>query len=88
MARRSVSKVDGCKPSEKSTAYADTFTLPFRYPAGKSKSKPGVVRGTCDSSSGVPATVQADSPGASVTFVSLKNIGSLRGLPESTKAVC
>lgn len=55
----------------------DDYTAEMRwldaaYPAGPSTSKAGVVRGTCGADSGVPATVKANSPGASVTFSDIK----------------
>jgi cellulose 1,4-beta-cellobiosidase len=51
---------------------AEMRWLDAPYPAGASKSKPGVVRGTCGADSGVPATVIADSPSSSVTWSNIK----------------
>ncbi|KAJ9622730.1 hypothetical protein H2203_006381 [Taxawa tesnikishii (nom. ined.)] len=48
------------------------------YPATASTSSPGVVRGICAADSGVAATIEKDTPGASVTFSNIKfgDIGS------------
>ncbi|KAK5114254.1 hypothetical protein LTR85_010319 [Meristemomyces frigidus] len=51
---------------------AEMRWLDAPYPATASTSKAGVVRGTCGADSGVPATVEADSPGASVTYSDIK----------------
>lgn len=56
---------------------AEMRWLDAPYPAGADTSKPGVVRGTCGADSGVPATVEANSPGASVVFSNLK-VGGLK----------
>ncbi|EEB88231.1 hypothetical protein MPER_14052 [Moniliophthora perniciosa FA553] len=42
------------------------------YPLEKDPSEPGVSRGTCDRSSGVPSKLQADSPDATVHFSNIK----------------
>jgi len=57
---------------------ADMLWLDSDYPTTKSPSTPGVARGTCPTGSGVPATVEQQSPGASVTFSNIKtgDIGS------------
>ena len=51
---------------------AEMRWLDAPYPAGASKSKPGVMRGTCSATSGDPATVEADSPSAKVSFSNIK----------------
>lgn len=56
---------------------AEMRWLDAPYPATASTSKAGVVRGTCGADSGVPATVEADSPGASVEFSAIK-VGPLK----------
>jgi len=50
--------------------YADMLWLDSDYPTTKDASTPGVARGTCATSSGVPATVEAGS--ASVTYSNIK----------------
>ncbi|TPR11185.1 putative integral membrane protein [Aspergillus niger] len=42
------------------------------YPVNSSASTPGVARGTCSTDSGVPATVEAESPNAYVTYSNIK----------------
>jgi cellulose 1,4-beta-cellobiosidase len=51
---------------------ADMLWLDAPYPPTKSASAPGVTRGGCSADSGVPATVEANSPGASVTYSNIK----------------
>jgi cellulose 1,4-beta-cellobiosidase len=51
---------------------AEMRWLDAPYPADASKSKPGVVRGTCAADSGVPSSVISNSPGASVKFSNIK----------------
>lgn len=51
---------------------AQMLWLDAPYPANASTSDPGVVRGTCAADSGAPATVEADTPGASVKFSNIK----------------
>lgn len=48
------------------------------YPTDKDATAPGVARGTCSSTSGLPATVESVSSSASVTFSNIKfgDIGS------------
>ncbi|KAI0040790.1 carbohydrate-binding module family 1 protein [Auriscalpium vulgare] len=57
---------------------ANMLWLDSDYPTDKSASTAGVARGPCATTSGVPATVEADSPGASVTYSNIKfgDIGS------------
>ncbi len=42
------------------------------YPPNADASKPGVARGTCATTSGVPADVEAQSPDAQVTYSNIK----------------
>jgi len=57
---------------------ANMLWLDSDYPTNKPSSQPGVPRGSCATDSGVPAKVEAEYPGASVTFSDLKHgpIGS------------
>ena len=52
--------------------------LDSNYPTDKDASTPGVARGTCSATSGIPATVESVSSSASVTFSNIKSgdIGS------------
>lgn len=50
--------------------------LDSKYPPTADASAPGVTRGTCDPAAGLPATVEADHPDASVTYSNIK-VGSL-----------
>lgn len=50
--------------------YANMLWLDSTYPVDSTK--PGAARGTCDVTSGVPADVEAKSPGASVTYSNIK----------------
>jgi len=50
--------------------YADMLWLDSTYPT--TKTAPGGPRGTCAVTSGVPAEVEASSPGASVTYSNVK----------------
>lgn len=51
---------------------ANMLWLDAPYPPTKSPSAAGVTRGTCGATSGVPADVEANSPGASVTYSNIK----------------
>eukprot|EP01087_Luapelamoeba_hula_P023285 TRINITY_DN852_c0_g1_i1.p1 TRINITY_DN852_c0_g1~~TRINITY_DN852_c0_g1_i1.p1 ORF type:complete len:476 (+),score=68.86 TRINITY_DN852_c0_g1_i1:52-1428(+) len=51
---------------------AHMLWLDSAYPADKSPSTPGVGRGTCSTSSGVPADVERDSPNATVSFSNIR----------------
>nr|AEF58998.1 1,4-beta-D-glucan cellobiohydrolase B precursor [Aspergillus niger] len=51
---------------------ANMLWLDSDYPVNSSASTPGVARGTCSTDSGVPATVEADSPNAYVTYSNIK----------------
>ena len=50
--------------------YSDMLWLDSTYPT--TKTGPGGPRGTCAATSGVPADVEASSPGASVTYSNIK----------------
>ncbi|EUC55575.1 1,4-beta-D-glucan cellobiohydrolase B, putative, partial [Rhizoctonia solani AG-3 Rhs1AP] len=60
---------------------ANMLWLDSDYPVGASTTTPGVARGACATSSGVPADIEAASPNASVTFSNIKfgDIGSTYG---------
>ncbi|KAH9932018.1 cellobiohydrolaseI [Epithele typhae] len=51
---------------------ANMLWLDSNYPLDKSASTPGVSRGPCSTSSGVPANVESQSPGATVVFSNIK----------------
>lgn len=57
---------------------ANMLWLDSNYPASASLSQPGIVRGSCATTSGVPADVESQSPNAQVTFSNIKfgGIGS------------
>ena len=57
---------------------ANMLWLDSDYPVASSPSAPGIARGTCLTSSGVPATVNSQSPDAHVIFSNIKTgtIGS------------
>jgi cellulose 1,4-beta-cellobiosidase len=50
--------------------YANMLWLDSTYPVGGTA--PGDARGTCPTTSGVPATVEAASPGANVIYSNIK----------------
>ncbi|KAG6809595.1 hypothetical protein H0H92_015615 [Tricholoma furcatifolium] len=50
----------------------DMLWLDSDYPTNTSASTPGVARGTCATTSGVPATIEADSPNSSVTYSNIR----------------
>ncbi|KAJ5584798.1 uncharacterized protein N7459_004598 [Penicillium hispanicum] len=62
---------------------ANMLWLDSTYPATDSSSTPGAARGTCSTSSGVPATVEADSPNSYVIYSSIK-LGPLGSTTSST----
>lgn len=66
--------------------YANMLWLDSNYPTDKSASTPGVARGTCSTSSGVPADVEKNSPNAQVSFSNIKfgPIGSTFAQPSGT----
>jgi cellulose 1,4-beta-cellobiosidase len=51
---------------------AEMRWLDAPYPADAATTKAGVARGTCSATSGVPATVESDSPNAKVIFSNIK----------------
>lgn len=51
---------------------ANCLWLDSDYPTTANPSSPGVNRGPCSTSSGAPATVEAQSPGSKVTFSNIK----------------
>ena len=55
---------------------ANLLCLDSDYPTTADPSAPGISRGTCSASSGVPATVEADSPNAYVVYSNIK-VGSI-----------
>ncbi|KAF2279987.1 exoglucanase-like protein 1 precursor [Westerdykella ornata] len=66
--------------------YANMLWLDSNYPTDVDASKPGVARGDCDISSGVPADVESKSPNAQVTFSNIKfgPIGSTFAQPANS----
>ncbi|GAB1196453.1 hypothetical protein APSETT444_005724 [Aspergillus pseudonomiae] len=52
--------------------YANMLWLDSNYPTDESTSKPGVARGTCATSSGVPSEVEASNPNAYVAYSNIK----------------
>ncbi|PMD18821.1 glycoside hydrolase family 7 protein [Hyaloscypha hepaticicola] len=51
---------------------ANMLWLDGPYPPTKDASAPGVARGSCSASSGVPSDVESHSPNASVIFSNIK----------------
>lgn len=52
--------------------YADMLWLDSDYPTNESATTPGVARGSCSTSSGVPKTVESEYASAYVTFSNIK----------------
>ena len=52
--------------------YANMLWLDSNYPTDQDVSKPGIARGECDISSGVPADVESSNPNAQVVFSNIK----------------
>lgn len=52
--------------------YANMLWLDSNYPTDQDSAKPGIARGECDTSSGVPADVEAASPSAQVIYFNIK----------------
>jgi cellulose 1,4-beta-cellobiosidase len=52
--------------------YANMLWLDSSYPTDKDPEMPGVARGECDITSGVPADVESASPNAQVIFSNIK----------------
>lgn len=63
--------------------YANMLWLDSDYPTTDSASAPGVARGTCATSSGVPATVESSASGAYVTFSNIK-VGAINSTFSAT----
>ena len=61
--------------------YASMLWLDSDYPTNETTSTPGVARGTCSTSSGVPATVESENPNSYVIYSDIKvgPIGSTFG---------
>ena len=51
---------------------AHMLWLDSDYPADKPKTEPGVARGPCPTSSGVPADVEREYPNSSVTYSNIR----------------
>ncbi|KAG8740352.1 Exoglucanase 1 [Ceratobasidium sp. 414] len=51
---------------------ANMLWLDSNYPTDGDAATPGIARGTCDPSSGVPADVESQSPNASVTYSNIR----------------
>jgi len=66
--------------------YANMLWLDSNYPTDASPDKPGVARGSCATSSGVPADVEGNSPNAQVAFSNIKfgPIGSTFAQPSGS----
>ncbi|KAJ4377317.1 Esterase/lipase/thioesterase [Neocucurbitaria cava] len=52
--------------------YANMLWLDSNYPTDADPAKPGVARGECETTSGVPADVESASPNAQVVFSNIK----------------
>ncbi|CAN9144561.1 unnamed protein product [Alternaria alternata] len=52
--------------------YANMLWLDSNYPTDQDPEKPGIARGECDITSGVPADVESASPNAQVVFSNIK----------------
>lgn len=52
--------------------YANMLWLDSTFPVDKDPEQPGIGRGTCDTSSGVPADVESQNGGASVIYSNIK----------------
>jgi len=63
--------------------YANMLWLDSDYPTTDAPSTPGVARGTCSTTSGVPATVEADSPGSYVIYSNIK-VGAINSTYTAT----
>jgi cellulose 1,4-beta-cellobiosidase len=51
---------------------ADMLWLDSTYPTNETASTPGAARGSCSTTSGVPATVEANSPNSNVVYSNIK----------------
>jgi len=63
--------------------YANMLWLDSDYPTTDSASSPGVARGTCATTSGVPATVESSASGAYVIYSNIK-IGAINSTFSAT----
>lgn len=65
---------------------ANMLWLDSNYPLDRDASLPGVARGTCATTSGVPANVESQYPNASVTYSNIRfgDIGSTYGTTTTT----
>lgn len=52
--------------------YANMLWLDSSYPTDADPEKPGIARGECDVTSGVPADVESSNPNAQVVFSNIK----------------
>ncbi|TAQ91024.1 hypothetical protein B7494_g623 [Chlorociboria aeruginascens] len=52
--------------------YASMLWLDSDYPTNDTASSPGVSRGSCSTSTGVPASIEADSPGSYVIYSDIR----------------
>ena len=52
--------------------YANMLWLDSNYPTDQDPEKPGIARGECATSSGVPAEVESANPNAQVVFSNIK----------------
>jgi cellulose 1,4-beta-cellobiosidase len=52
--------------------YANMLWLDSNYPTDQDPEKPGIARGECATSSGVPAEVESTNPNAQVVFSNIK----------------
>nr|AFD50192.1 cellobiohydrolase i [Trichoderma orientale] len=52
--------------------YANMLWLDSTYPTNETSSTPGAVRGSCSTSSGVPAQLESQSPNAKVVYSNIK----------------
>jgi cellulose 1,4-beta-cellobiosidase len=53
--------------------YSNMLWLDSSYPTDKDASVPGIARGDCETTSGVPADVEGNSGSASVTYSNIKS---------------
>ncbi|KAF3922915.1 Exoglucanase [Dactylellina cionopaga] len=67
--------------------HANMLWLDSTFPVDQDPSKPGIARGTCDTSSGDPIDVEAQIPDSTVTYSKIRSgpIGSTFGGPAAIK---
>jgi cellulose 1,4-beta-cellobiosidase len=63
--------------------YANMLWLDSDYPTNETASTPGVARGTCAITSGVPANVESESPNSYVTYSNIR-VGAINSTFSST----